>query len=97
MTSFTVHRRRAARCVALNETEPVWRLFYSQKRTFPGGESLGSYHATELFYVFNNRENASLGSGFLFKPDDDSMQKTLLSNCTHFAATGNPGTGFLPT
>lgn len=51
---------------------------------------LGSYHGMELFYIFNNWENATLGSGPLFKPQDDSVQKVMLKYWVNFANTGNP-------
>jgi hypothetical protein len=52
--------------------------------------SFGSYHGMELFYVFNNWENATAGQGVLFKPADDSTQNAMLSYWTNFAKTGNP-------
>jgi hypothetical protein len=44
----------------------------------------------ELFYVFNNWENATLGTGILFKPADDSVQNAMLNYWVNFANTGNP-------
>jgi len=46
--------------------------------------------------VFNTWEDATLGKGILFKPQDDSVQKVMLTYWTNFAATGNPnGTGLV--
>lgn len=91
---FTSTTRRTAQCVSLNQTEPVWRYFFTHKHTIPQLATLGSYHGMELFYVFNNWENATLGSGPLFKPADDSTQNVMLSYWTNFARSGNPnGTG----
>lgn len=87
---FTVNARRTAQCVSLKQPEPVWRYFFTHKHTIQALKLLGSYHGMELFYVFNNWENATLGSGFLFKPADDSVQKVMLSYWVNFANTGNP-------
>lgn len=92
---FTVNARRTAECVSKNQEEPVWRYFFSHKHTVQALQQLGSYHGMELFYVFNNWENATLGQGILFKPADDSVQQVMLNYWVNFAATGNPnGNGF---
>ncbi len=93
---FTATTRRTAQCVSLNQTEPVWRYFFTHKHTFPGGADMGSYHGMELFYVFNTWENATLGTGFLFKPADDSVQQVMLNYWVNFAYTGDPNVSGLP-
>ncbi len=92
---FTATTRRAAQCISLNQTEPVWRYFFTHKHTLPQLASLGSYHGMELLYVFNNWENATAGTGPLFKPQDDSVQKAMLSYWVNFANTGNPNSAQL--
>ncbi len=93
---FTATSRRTAQCVSINQTQPVWRYFFSHKHTFAPLTPLGSYHGMELFYVFNNWENATAGSGPLFKPQDDSVQKAMLGYWVNFANTGNPnGSGLV--
>jgi carboxylesterase type B len=93
---FTSTTRRTAQCVSQNQTMPVWRYFFTHKHTIAQLADLGSYHGMELFYVFNNWENATLGSGILFKPADDSVQKAMLNYWVNFASTGNPnGTGLV--
>jgi para-nitrobenzyl esterase len=87
---FTVNARRTARCVSLNQNEPVWRYFFTHKHTIPQLEIFGSYHGMELFYVFNNWENTILGSGFLLKPEDQVVQDAMLKYWVNFANTGNP-------
>jgi hypothetical protein len=86
---FTATVRRTARWVGDNQTQPVWRYFltYTQSGIL---SSAGSYHGIELFYVFNNWENAPLGTGSLFTAQDDSMQRNMLAYWVNFAATGNP-------
>jgi para-nitrobenzyl esterase len=86
---FTATVRRTARWVGDNQTQPVWRYFltYTQSGIL---SSAGSYHGIELFYVFNNWENAPLGTGPLFTAQDDSMQMNMLAYWVNFAATGNP-------
>jgi para-nitrobenzyl esterase len=92
---FTATSRRTARCVSQNQTEPVWRYFFTHKHTIPQLSALGSYHGMELFYVFNNWENATGGTGILFKPQDDSVQTAMLNYWVNFANTGNPNTSGL--
>ncbi len=87
---FTAPARRTAQCVSLNQAQPVWRYFFSFKHTVAALQNLGSYHGMELFYIFNNWENATLGSGALFKPQDDSVQKATLKYWVNFANTGDP-------
>lgn len=92
---FTTTTRRAAQCISLNQTETVWRYFFTYKHTIPQLAALGSYHGMELFYVFNNWENTNLGRGILFKPEDDSVQKNMLSYWVNFAKTGDPNSNGL--
>ncbi|MFB6318608.1 carboxylesterase family protein [Saccharicrinis sp. FJH54] len=94
---FTASVRRTAQCIELNQAEPVWRYFFTYTHSVAQLASFGSYHGMELFYVFNNWENATLGSSFLFKPQDDSMQYNMLHYWTNFARTGNPNTNGLTT
>ena len=86
---FTATVRRAARWIADNQQQPVWRYFltFNQSGIL---SSAGSYHGIELFYVFNNWENAPLGTGPLFTAQDDSMENNMLAYWVNFAATGNP-------
>jgi para-nitrobenzyl esterase len=92
---FTVNARRTAQCISINQTEPVWRYFFTHKHTIPQLAAFGSYHGMELFYVFNNWENTLLGSGFLFKPEDEAVQNAMLNYWINFAETGNPNGGDL--
>jgi len=87
---FTATTRRTAQCVSLHQTEPVWRYFFTHKHTVPQLAALGSYHGMELFYVFNTWEDATLGAGPLFDPQDDSVQQAMLHYWVNFANTGNP-------
>lgn len=87
---FTAPARRLAQCVSLNQTEPVYRYFFSYRHSLTALADLGSYHGMELFYVFNNWENATLGRGPLFKPSDDAVQKAMLGYWVNFAYTGDP-------
>lgn len=87
---FTVNARRTAGCISINQTEPVWRYFFTHRHTIQQLEKFGSYHGMELFYVFNNWENTLLGSGFLFKPEDKAVQDAMLKYWVNFAYSGNP-------
>lgn len=93
---FTSAVRRTAECVYGNQTDPVWRYFFTHHHTLLQLAPYGAYHGMELFYVFNNWENATLGSGPLFKPADDSVQNAMLRYWVNFAATGNPNDPGLP-
>jgi len=94
---FTASTRRTAECVSLNQTEEVYRYFFTFNHTIAVLQPYGAYHGMELFYVFNTWENTNLGSGFLFKPEDDSVQTAMLAYWTQFARTGNPNVSGLPT
>lgn len=87
---FTAPARRTANCVSLNQSQPVWRYFFTYKSLIPQLAALGTYHGLELFYVFNNWENTTLGSGALFSSHDDSLQTVMLHYWVNFANTGNP-------
>jgi len=94
-SQFTATTRRTARCISQNQSEPVYRYFFSYKHSIPQLAAYGSYHGMELFYVFNSWENTTLGSGSFFKPSDDSVQTVMLDYWTNFAKTGNPNGGNL--
>lgn len=87
---FVSTARKTAECIAANQEEPVWRYFFTYKHSIPQLEKYGSYHGMELFYVFNNWENTLLGSGFLFKDSDKSVQDNMLKYWVNFAKSGNP-------
>lgn len=87
---FTLGTRRTAQCVSQNQSQPVYRYFFTHKHTVAALAALGSYHGMELFYVFNTWENATLGSGILFKAADDSVQTNMLKYWVTFANNGNP-------
>jgi para-nitrobenzyl esterase len=93
-SQFTATTRRTAQCVSANQTEPVWRYFFSYRHSIPALANYGSYHGMELFYVFNTWENTTLGSGVLFSANDEAVQDAMLAYWVNFATTGNPnGTG----
>lgn len=92
---FTSTTRRVAQCVSVNQTEPVYRYFFTHKHSVAPLIPFGSYHGMELFYVFNTWEDATLGSVPFFSPQDDSVQYNLLHYWVNFANTGNPNGGSL--
>jgi para-nitrobenzyl esterase len=93
---FTSPTRRTAQCVGQNQTEPVWRYFFTHKHTIASLAAMGSYHGMELFYVFNNWENATLGKGPLFGTNDGLVQDAMLKYWVNFANAGNPnGSGLV--
>ncbi len=90
---FTATTRRTARCISMNQNVPVYRYFFTQQHSFAPLQPYGSYHGMELFYVFNNWENATAGTGPLFAPSDDSTQQAFLNYWVNFAYTANPNSG----
>ncbi len=95
---FITTSRRTAQCVSLNQTEPVFRYFFSHTHlsSIPLLGSFGSYHGIEIFYVFNTWENSPMAWGPLFSDQDDSVQTNTLKYWTNFAHTGNPNGKGLP-
>lgn len=95
-SQFTATTRRTAQCVSVNQTQPVYRYFFTFKHTIAALAAYGSYHGMELFYVFNNWENATLGSGPFFHTGDGYVQDAMVKYWVNFANTGNPnGTGLV--
>lgn len=95
---FTATSRRTARCISQNQTEPVWRYFFTHKHPAPSYVSaFGSYHGIELFYVFNNIENTTihLANNASQNAQDDSVQTAMLNYWINFANTGNPNDSLL--
>jgi len=95
-SQFTATTRRTVQCVSRNQTQPVWRYFFTFKHSLPSLATLGSYHGMELLYVFNNFENSTIGSGSLFQPSDANVQNALLHYWVNFANTGDPNGNGLP-
>lgn len=95
-SQFTATTRRTVQCVSRNQTQPVWRYFFTYKHSLPSLATLGSYHGMELLYVFNNFENSTIGSGSLFQPSDANVQNALLHYWVNFANTGDPNGNGLP-
>lgn len=95
---FTNTSRQTAQCVSLNQTEPVWRYFFTHRHnpSIPSMYELGAYHGMELFYVFNTWENSPLAVGPLFTAHDDSVQSNMLRYWVNFAYTGNPNDDVMP-
>ncbi|MEN9335585.1 MAG: hypothetical protein RLZZ500_572 [Bacteroidota bacterium] len=96
-SQFTATTRRTVQCVSRNQTQPVWRYFFTYKHSIPSLATLGSYHGMELLYVFNNFENSTIGTGSLFQPSDANVQNALLHYWVNFATTGNPNGNGLPS
>ncbi|MCB0635969.1 MAG: carboxylesterase family protein [Lewinella sp.] len=95
---FTNTTRQTAQCVSLNQSEPVWRYFFTHRHNPALGalHELGSYHGMELFYVFNSWEDSPFAFGPLFTAADAYVQDAMLTYWTHFAYTGDPNDGLLP-
>lgn len=87
---FTAPARRTAQCISMNQTHPVWRYLFNHTHTVTALEDYGAYHGMELFYLFNTWEEATLGSGPLFKPEDKAVQELMLQYWVNFAYSGNP-------
>jgi para-nitrobenzyl esterase len=46
---FTTSARRNSQCISLNQTQPVWRYFFTHTQKAPILNKFGSYHGIELF------------------------------------------------
>ncbi len=88
-SQFTSLTRRTARAVAPQQTDPVWRYFFSQQQS-GALKSAGAYHGIELFYVFNTMENTTYAKAGAFTPEDAAVQAQTLQYWVNFARTGNP-------
>ena len=85
---FTCPTRIAARTSA--GAAPVY--LYQFTRVYPGGESLGAFHAMEIPYVFGNWSAWLPASA-----DDRRMSDAMMGYWTRFAATGDPNGAGAPT
>ncbi|MCB0656503.1 MAG: carboxylesterase family protein [Saprospiraceae bacterium] len=93
---FTSTTRRTAQCVSLNQSEPVWRYFFTHTNSFPTISEWRSFHGLELFYVFNNLSQSLFALGPWYTDDDKKVEKYMLDYWTHFAYTGDPNDGLAP-
>ncbi|MCB0628241.1 MAG: carboxylesterase family protein [Saprospiraceae bacterium] len=95
---FTNSIRRTARCISKNQTEPVWRYFFTHTHNpnIPTIGELGAYHGIELFYVFNTWENSPLAVGSWYTDADEQVEDFCLRYWTNFARSGDPNGSGLP-
>lgn len=80
--AFTCTARGAARDYA-RAGVPAWQYWFT--RTYPGGESLGAYHAMEITYAFGNVDPMLPRT-----PTDIALSQAMVRYWTRFAATGDP-------
>lgn len=91
---FTCPSRRAARALAVAQTEPVYRYVWTHVTPYLGlAEFIGAFHGTEMPYVFG-----TFGS-VLYKPKsaESTLSRQVQSYWANLAATGNPNGAGLPT
>jgi para-nitrobenzyl esterase len=84
---FTCPARRVAHLVAPSQTYPVYRYFFTQVLTSETYESLGSFHALELFYAFQHISDIP---DYTPTASDLSLEGAMSGYWTRFAGTGDP-------
>lgn len=84
---FTCPSRRVARLVAPSQADPVYRYFFTQVLDSETYESLGSFHALELFYAFQHISNIP---DYTPTTDDLALEGAMSGYWTRFAGTGDP-------
>lgn len=87
--TWTCPTRRIARAVARNQTQPVYRYFFTWRPPGAAGLVSGSTHGIELPFVF--RTFAAFG----WSPaaDDTALSDAMQRAWAQLAATGTPSTG----
>jgi para-nitrobenzyl esterase len=67
---------------------PAYLYYFNRVPPGPGGERYGSYHASEISYVFGTMRRA--------EPIDVKLSDTMSSYWVNFATSGNPNGAGLP-
>jgi para-nitrobenzyl esterase len=80
-----LHARTHAR-----KASPAWLYQFTHVPPTPGGERMGSHHASELGYVFGNLNNGD------YTDVDHRLSDTMMGYWVQFATTGNPNVAGLP-
>lgn len=73
--------------------DPAYLYHFSHVPKTANHEFYGAYHAAEIVYVFGNTH--ILGADG--RPEDEAMAEAMQQYLIHFAATGDPNGGKLPT
>lgn len=92
-STFTCPARRIARHVSQNQTEPVFRYFFSRNASTMMGD-LPARHGIELLYVFGSLNNIL---GFRPIAVDQTLSTQMMSSWAAFATTGDPSAEALMT
>lgn len=89
------------RCAAMVEARwhaaaknPTWE--YQFERPLPGQEEVGAKHGAEVPFVFGNLDSVK-PAPLEVSASDRETSKDIQEYWTHFAATGNPNSGSMPT
>jgi para-nitrobenzyl esterase len=89
---FICPSRFLARTVAANQTEPVFRYFFTHTVKLGGGSTVRAIHGQELLFVF---EHLAIG-GYAPTVAEKSLADIMVSYWSHLAAAGNPNAGGAP-
>lgn len=88
---FTSQARRAAR--AASRWGPTYRYFFQERADWGPLFALGSFHAFELFYVFDKLDAQP---GYVATDAEEALAKRVQGYWGRFAATGDPNDGDAP-
>ena len=84
---FVCPSRQIARAVAANQTERVYRYFFTHALdNSPMLRPLGAWHGLELLFVFNHLNVA----GYVPSPGEVALSESMIRYWTRFALTGDP-------
>lgn len=83
---FVCTARQAARVVAGNQLEPVYRYLFTQ-RLQGQAAVLGAFHGLELVFVFGT---LGVQGGFTPSAEERALSEAIIGYWTRFAATGDP-------
>jgi para-nitrobenzyl esterase len=93
---FTAPTRRLASAISTNQSEPVYRYFFSHALSGASGIFLGAAHGIELPFVFQTIESSPYSQSNGLTVNDHAVAKWCLEYWTQLAKDGDPNGNGLP-
>lgn len=87
--NITCPAGRFADIFSRNQSEPVWRYYFTRTASTPARRADGAYHTSELLFLFQNMS----GERFAVDGDDQLTEAAMLRFWTRFATSGDPNGG----